>query len=95
MNLRTKEMFSFDNVFTSEITTKQIFNEQVRDLVLSSLKGINQTIFAYGQTSSGKTFTMRGPTPQQMKGLPKDQSVGLIPLSINEIFAYIQSDTSR
>jgi hypothetical protein len=48
MNLRTKEMFSFDNVFTSEITTKQIFNEQVKDLVISSLKGINQTIFAYG-----------------------------------------------
>jgi len=41
MNLRTKEMFSFDNVFTSEITTKQIFNEQVKDLVISSLKGIN------------------------------------------------------
>ncbi len=38
---------------------------------------------------------MRGPTPQQMKGLPKDQSVGLIPLSINEIFAHIQSDTTR
>lgn len=27
MNLRTKEMFSFDNVFTSEVTTKQIFDE--------------------------------------------------------------------
>ena len=80
-------MFSFDNVFTSEVTTKQIFDEQVKDLVLNSLKGINQTIFAYGQTSSGKTFTMRGPTPHQMKGLAKDQSVGLIPLSINEIFA--------
>lgn len=41
MNLRTKEMFSFDNVFTHEVTTKQIFNEQVKDLVHNSLKGIN------------------------------------------------------
>jgi len=38
---------------------------------------------------------MRGPTPQQMKGLPKDQSVGLIPLSINEIFSFIKNDTAR
>lgn len=48
MNLRTKEMFSYDNVFSCEVTTKQIFDEQVKDLVLNSLKGINQTIFAYG-----------------------------------------------
>ena len=62
MSLRTKELYSFDSVFGSEATTKQIFDEQVKGLVLNSLKGINQTIFAYGQTSSGKTFTMRGPS---------------------------------
>jgi len=41
MNLRTKEMFSYDNVFTSEVTTKTIFDEQVKELVHNSLKGIN------------------------------------------------------
>ena len=49
------------------------------------MQGINVTVFAYGQTSSGKTFTMRG----------NDKSLGLIPLSIQEVFGYIESDKER
>ena len=60
VNTRTKEMFSYDRVFGPEVETETIFNEQVKDLVHNALDGINQTVFAYGQTSSGKTFTMRG-----------------------------------
>ena len=60
MNARTRELFSYDRVFGPEVTTETIFNEQVRQLVHNALDGINQTVFAYGQTSSGKTFTMRG-----------------------------------
>ena len=95
MSLRTKELYSFDSVFGSEATTKQIFDEQVKGLVLNSLKGINQTIFAYGQTSSGKTFTMRGPSEQQLKFVVPEQSMGLIPLSIKEIFDYVKADIQR
>jgi len=78
VNTRTKEMFSYDRVFGPEISTETIFNEQVKDLVHNALDGINQTVFAYGQTSSGKTFTMRGS--------PKKNQMGLIPLSVKEIF---------
>jgi len=45
-------------------------------LVLSALDGYNVTIFAYGQTASGKTFTMRG----------NDKNQGIIPLALSEIF---------
>ena len=62
---RTKEMFSFDHVFGPEIKTETIFKEQVRELVHNALGGMNQTVFAYGQTSSGKTFTMRGATSEK------------------------------
>ena len=62
----------------------------MRDLVKNALGGINQTVFAYGQTSSGKTFTMRG-YPQAKEG----QDLGLIPLSIKEIFDYIKEDSER
>ena len=79
MNTRTKEMYTFDRVFGPEVNTATIFNEQVKALVHNALDGINQTVFAYGQTSSGKTFTMRGPC----KGA---NNVGLIPLSVQEIF---------
>ena len=87
MNLRTKEMFSYDRVFGPEVPTETIFNEQVKDLVHNALDGINQTVFAYGQTSSGKTFTMRGS--------PEKNQLGLIPLSIKEIFDSIEMDTTR
>lgn len=87
VNTRTKEMFSYDRVFGPEISTETIFNEQVKDLVHNALDGINQTVFAYGQTSSGKTFTMRGS--------PKKNQMGLIPLSVKEIFQTITADSSR
>jgi hypothetical protein len=41
MNTKTKEMFSYDNVFGPEVTTKQVFEAQVKDLVHNSLKGMN------------------------------------------------------
>ena len=54
-------------------------------MVTTAMQGINVTVFAYGQTSSGKTFTMRG----------NDRSLGLIPLSIHQVFDYIQKDQDR
>lgn len=87
VNTRTKEAFSFDQVFGPEVTTESIFNDQVKELVHNALDGINQTVFAYGQTSSGKTFTMRG--------YPDKGQLGLIPLSVKEIFDTIEADKSR
>jgi hypothetical protein len=49
------------------------------------MQGFNVTVFAYGQTSSGKTFTMRG----------TDKSLGLIPLSIQQVFQFIENDKER
>lgn len=58
------------------MSTNEIFESEAKDLVLSALNGYNVTIFAYGQTSSGKTFTMRG----------SDENEGIIPLTMKEIF---------
>lgn len=44
------------------------------------MKGFNGTIFAYGQTSSGKTFTMEGPS------IDSEENKGLIPRMMDEIF---------
>ena len=60
MNKRTNEAYHFDRVFGENIGTREIFNSQVKDIVHSAMNGINQTIFVYGQTSSGKTHTMKG-----------------------------------
>ena len=87
LNTRTKEMYQFDRVFGPEVPTEAIFDEQVKTLVHNAMGGINQTVFAYGQTSSGKTFTMRG--------CAKLGQPGLIPLSVREIFQTIGKDAEN
>jgi centromeric protein E len=71
--------FSFDRVFPMETLTEQVYSSIARQIIHESLRGINGTIFAYGQTSSGKTWTMQG----------SKKSPGIIPLSILDIFDYI------
>ncbi|GMI96838.1 hypothetical protein like AT5G66310 [Hibiscus trionum] len=54
--------YTFDRVFDCHCPTSQVYEEGAKDIALSVLNGINSSIFAYGQTSSGKTYTMRGIT---------------------------------
>ncbi|CAB4296217.1 unnamed protein product [Prunus armeniaca] len=54
--------YSFDRVFGWECPTRKVYDEGAKEVVLSAINGINSTIFAYGQTSSGKTYTMKGIT---------------------------------
>ena len=59
-----------------------LYDETFRDLVDSVLSGFNGTIFAYGQTGTGKTFTMQG-----LKDDPELR--GVIPNSFAHIFSHI------
>ncbi|XP_019451000.1 PREDICTED: kinesin-like protein KIN-7E [Lupinus angustifolius] len=54
--------YTFDKVFRGACATRQVYEEGAREIALSVVNGINSTIFAYGQTSSGKTYTMIGIT---------------------------------
>ncbi|KVH98445.1 Kinesin, motor domain-containing protein [Cynara cardunculus var. scolymus] len=54
--------YTFDRVYGSDSTTRQVYEEGAKRVALSALNGINSSIFAYGQTSSGKTYTMSGIT---------------------------------
>ncbi|KAI3446180.1 hypothetical protein Pfo_002845 [Paulownia fortunei] len=54
--------YSFDRVFRGDCKTREVYEEGTKDIALSVVGGINSTIFAYGQTSSGKTYTMNGVT---------------------------------
>lgn len=44
----------------AQATNEEVYNETLRDLVSGVLYGINTTVFAYGATGSGKTYTMVG-----------------------------------
>lgn len=65
-NLPEKSMFptaySFDKVFRHDCNTRRVYEEAAKEVALSVVSGINSSIFAYGQTSSGKTYTMTGVT---------------------------------
>lgn len=54
--------YSYDRVFSGDCSTKQVYEEGTRKITLSVVSGINSSVFAYGQTSSGKTYTMSGIT---------------------------------
>ncbi|KAF7819906.1 kinesin-like protein NACK1 [Senna tora] len=61
--------FTFDKVFGPVSLTETVYEEGVKNVALSALMGINATIFAYGQTSSGKTYTMRGITEKAVNDI--------------------------
>ncbi|PNY08458.1 kinesin-related protein 4-like [Trifolium pratense] len=54
--------YSFDRVFRSDCGTREVYEAAAKEVALSVVSGINSSIFAYGQTSSGKTYTMSGIT---------------------------------
>ncbi|KAK3231740.1 hypothetical protein Dsin_003621 [Dipteronia sinensis] len=54
--------YTFDRVFGYDNPTRQVYDEGAKEVSLAVVSGINSTIFAYGQTSSGKTYTMCGIT---------------------------------
>ncbi|GLT39216.1 hypothetical protein SLA2020_134220 [Shorea laevis] len=58
--------YTFDRVFSSDCSTRQVYEQGAKEVALSVVSGINSSVFAYGQTSSGKTFTMSGITEYTM-----------------------------
>ncbi|KAK9383484.1 kinesin motor domain-containing protein, partial [Kockiozyma suomiensis] len=68
--------FTFDHVFKDESASKDVYDSACRRVVSSVLDGYHGTIFAYGMTGTGKTYTMQG--------VPS--APGVIPLAISDIF---------
>ncbi|XP_059437877.1 kinesin-like protein KIN-7H [Corylus avellana] len=54
--------YTFDRVYRSDCSTRLVYEEAAKEVALVVVSGINASIFAYGQTSSGKTYTMSGIT---------------------------------
>ena len=67
---------------TTHCVQVDVYNECARKIVDSVLAGYNGTIFAYGQTGTGKTFTMEG-----VRAIPELR--GIIPNSFAHIFGSI------
>uniref|UniRef100_A0A8C1XP69 Kinesin-like protein n=1 Tax=Cyprinus carpio TaxID=7962 RepID=A0A8C1XP69_CYPCA len=82
MTSEPPKTFTFDTVFSPDSKQLDVYNLTARPIVDSVLEGYNGTIFAYGQTGTGKTFTMEG-----VRAVPELR--GIIPNSFAHIFGHI------
>ena len=76
--------FTFDNIFTPENTQEEVFAIAAKPIIEDVLQGFNGTIFAYGQTASGKTHTMTG------HDIFDPVTMGIIPRMISTVFDKIE-----
>ncbi|KAJ9562431.1 hypothetical protein OSB04_007591 [Centaurea solstitialis] len=82
---RTKERrYAFDHAFAPNSKNSDVYARSISSTIAGVVHGLNATVFAYGSTGSGKTYTMVG-----TEGDP-----GLMVLSLNTIFDFIKNDKS-
>ena len=79
-----KRTFWYDKAYGVDSTQDQVFQETAMPIVESVVQGYNGTIFAYGQTGTGKTFTMEGDFETEI-------NKGIIPRSFDLMFNIIKT----
>ena len=80
---KTQKSFNFDKVFGMYSTQEEVFETVVRPIVNECLEGFNCTIFAYGQTGTGKTHTMEG-------DINSEEHAGIVPRSVKAILENLE-----
>jgi centromeric protein E len=84
-----RNVFAFDKTFGTSSKTRDVYDGVVKNIVTSVVGGLNGTVFAYGQTSSGKTHTFFG------GGTSDASSQGIIQMAANDVFAHVATDATR
>ncbi|KAI9840939.1 MAG: kinesin motor protein cin8 [Sclerophora amabilis] len=88
-NALSNKTYHFDKVFSPAADQSMIYDEVVTPILDEMLSGYNCTIFAYGQTGTGKTYTMSGDMSDQL-GLLSD-AAGIIPRALHSLFAKLEA----
>ncbi|CAI9634889.1 kinesin-domain-containing protein [Alternaria burnsii] len=77
--------YIYDNVFDTQDNNARVYDAAAKRLVRRVMEGYHGTVFAYGMTGTGKTFSMQGTATNP----------GVIPLAITDIFSYIRETPQR
>ncbi|KAF2749899.1 kinesin-domain-containing protein [Sporormia fimetaria CBS 119925] len=77
--------YYYDNVFDAQDNNARVYDAAAKRLVRRVMEGYHGTVFAYGMTGTGKTFSMQGTATNP----------GVIPLAITDIFSYIRETPHR
>lgn len=82
------KQFTFDSVFDWTSSQQEIYDDTSAPIIANVLEGYNGTIFAYGQTGTGKTHTMAG--------LENDMKQrGIMPRAFDDVFKSIEGDSVK
>lgn len=95
-NVASKQIdrtFTFDKVFGPKSQQRSLYDQAITPIVHEVLEGFNCTIFAYGQTGTGKTYTMEGGGRISKNGeLPTD--AGVIPRAVRQIIDTLENQNA-
>ncbi|MCJ1301504.1 kinesin motor protein cin8, partial [Hypocenomyce scalaris] len=89
----SNKTYHFDKVFSPAADQAMIYDDVVTPMLEEMLHGYNCTIFAYGQTGTGKTYTMSGDMSDTL-GLLSD-SAGIIPRVLHSLFNKLEADEAE
>uniref|UniRef100_A0A8C7MK28 Kinesin family member 11 n=1 Tax=Oncorhynchus kisutch TaxID=8019 RepID=A0A8C7MK28_ONCKI len=82
-----RKMYTFDMVFGPAAKQIDVYKSVVCPILDEVISGYNCTVFAYGQTGTGKTFTMEGErSPNEEFTWEEDPLAGIIPRTLHQIF---------
>jgi kinesin family protein 5 len=84
--LNDASIFTFDKVFDTHTNQQMVYEEIAKETVEDVLKGYNGTIFTYGQSGTGKTYTLYG------SNINDPDLKGITPRTIDTIFDYIDEE---
>ncbi|KAL8650038.1 MAG: hypothetical protein Q9226_005314, partial [Calogaya cf. arnoldii] len=89
----SNKTYHFDKVFSPAADQAMVFDDVVTPLLDEMLQGYNCTIFAYGQTGTGKTYTMSGDMSETL-GILSD-AAGVIPRVLHSLFTKLEADEAE
>jgi kinesin family protein 11 len=84
----SSKTYTFDKVFGPDASQAQVYEQVMSGMLSEVLEGYNVTVFAYGQTGTGKTFTMLGDEPST-------NNAGIIPRSLISLFDSLEKDVAE
>ncbi|XGW12633.1 hypothetical protein V3C99_013363 [Haemonchus contortus] len=91
---KSKTFSAFDKVYGPSTTQERIYAEMVSPQVDRVLAGYNCTLFAYGQTGTGKTYTMEGGSGER-SSYKDDPTTGIIPRAVEHIFEELEKSNTE
>ena len=87
-NTKTEKKWVYDYILPPDTTQEQMYEKVAKKTIIDFTEGYNGTIFAYGQSGSGKTYSMLGPDSvfETLASSAENELYGITPRAVYQIF---------